>query len=99
MNRVDRANKARPFIARTGGEKPFEFVGAGEAVTDRGLVDVSALRHIPGVTAEQELFDQIARWVEEPDLAIAKAKFVSAISDALPSFRHSESERNLDQRL
>jgi hypothetical protein len=56
-------------------------------------------RHIPCVTAEQKLFDQITRWVEEPDLAIAKAKFVSAISDALPNFRHSQSERNLDQRL
>jgi hypothetical protein len=63
------------------------------------LSNVSALRHIPCVTAEQRLFDQIARWVEEPDLAIAKSKFISAISDALPNFRHSQSERNLDQRL
>ena len=84
----------------TGGEKPFEeFVGAGESVTDCGLSKVSALRHIPCATAEQDLFEQIARWVEEPNLAIAKAKFVSTISDALPNFRHSESERNLDQRL
>jgi hypothetical protein len=45
------------------------------------------------------LFEQIGRWVEEPDLAIAKAQFISTISDALPNFRHSESERNLDQRL
>jgi hypothetical protein len=84
----------------TGGEKPFEeFVGIGETATDCGLLNVSALRHIPCVTAEQELFDQIARWVEEPDLAIAKAKFIGAIADALPNFRHSQSDRNLDQRL
>jgi nucleoside-diphosphate-sugar epimerase len=84
----------------TSGEKPFEeFIGAGETVTDCGLINVSALRHVPCVSAEQKLFDQIARWVDEPDLAIAKSKFVSAISDALPNFRHSESERNLDQRL
>jgi nucleoside-diphosphate-sugar epimerase len=84
----------------TGGEKPFEeFVGTGESATDCGLINVSAVRHIPGVTTEQKLFDQIARWVDEPDLAIAKATFIGAISDALPNFRHSQSERNLDQRL
>jgi nucleoside-diphosphate-sugar epimerase len=84
----------------TGGEKPFEeFVGTGETATDCGLFNVSALRHIPCVTAEQNLFDQIARWVDEPDLAVAKSKFVSAIADALPNFHHSQSDRNLDQRL
>ena len=84
----------------TGGEKPFEeFVGAGESAIDCGLLNVSALRHIPGVAARQELFDQIARWVDEPDLAIAKAKFIDVISAALPNFRHSQSEQNLDQRL
>ena len=84
----------------TGGEKPFEeFVGAGESATDCGLRNVLALRHIPGVAAEQNLFEQIARWVDEPDFAIGKAEFVSVISAALPNFRHSQSERNLDQRL
>ena len=84
----------------TGGEKPFEeFVGAGESAVDCGLLNVLALRHIPGVAAEQKLFEQIARWVDEPDFAIAKAKFVSVISAALPNFRHSQSEQNLDQRL
>jgi nucleoside-diphosphate-sugar epimerase len=84
----------------TGGEKPFEeFVGTGETVTDCGLLNVAALRHSPCAGAEQKLFAQIARWVDEPDLAIAKSKFVSAIADALPNFRHSASERNLDQRL
>jgi len=84
----------------TGGEKPYEeFVGAGESAIDCGLLNVSALRHIPGVAAEQKLFEQIARWVDEPDFAIAKAKFVSVISAALPNFRHSQSEQNLDQRL
>jgi predicted DNA-binding protein with PD1-like motif len=57
------------------------------------------VRHVPCLTTGQELFDQIARWVEEPDLAIAKAKFIGAIADALPNFRHSQSDRNLDQRL
>src|ERR1700719_2505506 len=84
----------------TGGEKPFEeFVGTGESATDCGLINVSAVRHIPGVTTEQKLFDQIARWVDEPDFAIAKADFVSVISAALPNFRHSQSEQDLDQRL
>jgi nucleoside-diphosphate-sugar epimerase len=84
----------------TGGEKPFEeFVGTGETATDCGLLNVSALLHIPGVAAEQKLFDRIARWVEEPDLAIAKAEFINTISAALPNFHHSQSERNLDQRL
>lgn len=84
----------------TGGEKPFEeFVGTGETATDCGLLNVSALLHIPGVATAQKLFDRIARWVEEPDLAIAKAEFISMISAALPNFRHSQSERNLDQRL
>lgn len=84
----------------TGGEKPFEeFVGAGESAIDCGLLNVLALRHIPGVAAGQELFEEIARWVDEPDFAIAKARFVSVISAALPNFRHSQSEQNLDQRL
>src|SRR6202045_758387 len=92
-----------PFLLTpldTGGEKPFEeFVGADETVADCGLSNVSALRHIPGVHAENKLFDNIARWVDEPDLAVAKAKFINAIADTLPNFRHSESEQNLDQRL
>ena len=84
----------------TGGEKPFEeFVGTGESATDCGLSNITAVRHVPCLTAEQKLFDQIARWVAEPDLAIAKSKFISAISEAVPNFRHSDSERNLDQRL
>jgi nucleoside-diphosphate-sugar epimerase len=84
----------------TGGEKPFEeFVGAGESAIDCGLLNVLALRHIPGVAAEQKLFEQITRWVDEPDFAIVKAKFVSVISAALPNFHHSQSEQNLDQRL
>jgi FlaA1/EpsC-like NDP-sugar epimerase len=84
----------------TGGEKPFEeFVGAGESATDCGLRNVLALRHIAGVAAEKKLFEEIARWVDEPDSAVAKANFVSAISAALPNFRHSQSEQNLDQRL
>jgi FlaA1/EpsC-like NDP-sugar epimerase len=84
----------------TGGEKPFEeFVGPGETATDCGLRNVSALRHIPGMAGGRGLFDRIACWVEEPGRAIAKTEFASAISEALPNFRHSESERNLDQRL
>jgi nucleoside-diphosphate-sugar epimerase len=84
----------------TSGEKPFEeFVGTGETVSGCGLFNVSALRHIPCAATGHKLFDQIARWVDEPDLAIAKGKFVRAVSDALPNFSHSESERNLDQRL
>jgi nucleoside-diphosphate-sugar epimerase len=84
----------------TGGEKPFEeFVGAGENPTDCGLANLTAVRHVPCLNAEKKIFDQIAHWVTEPDLAIAKSKFISAISDALPNFRHAESERNLDQRL
>jgi nucleoside-diphosphate-sugar epimerase len=84
----------------TGGEKSFEeFVGAGESAIDCGLLNVLALRHMSGVAAGQKLFEQIARWVYQPDFAIAKAEFVSAISAALPNFRHSQSEQNLDQRL
>jgi nucleoside-diphosphate-sugar epimerase len=84
----------------TSGEKPFEeFVGTGESATDCGLSNITAVRHVPCLTAGQKLFDQIARWVAEPDLAIAKSKFISAISDAVPNFRHSDSELNLDQRL
>lgn len=84
----------------TGGEKPFEeFVGTDESATDCGLSNLTTVCHVPCLTAEQKLFDQIARWVAEPDLAIVKSKFISAISDAVPNFRHSDSERNLDQRL
>lgn len=84
----------------TGGEKPFEeFVGTGESLTDCGLANVSALRHIPYANAGQDLFDQISRWVDEPALAVTKGGFVGAISDALPNFHHAESERNLDQQL
>jgi nucleoside-diphosphate-sugar epimerase len=84
----------------TGGEKPFEeFVGAGESATDCGLSNLTTVRHVPCLTTEPKIFDQIARWVAEPDLAIAKSQFISAISDAVPNFRHAESEQNLDQRL
>src|SRR5580698_1502084 len=54
----------------TGGEKAFEeFVGLGESVADCGLLNVSALRHVPCAAAERRLFDDITRWVNEPSLA------------------------------
>jgi nucleoside-diphosphate-sugar epimerase len=84
----------------TAGEKPFEeFVGLGESVTDCGLRNVSALHHVPGAEAERKLLDRIARWVNEPDLAVARDEFIGAVVDAVPNFSHSDSERNLDQRL
>src|SRR5262249_22513129 len=84
----------------TSGEKPYEeFVGAGESATDCGLANLSALRHVPCAGATPRLLEDITAWVTEPDLAVAKDTFVNAISDVMTTFRHRETEQNLDQRL
>jgi hypothetical protein len=57
------------------------------------------VRHLASRAAIDGFFDEIATMVNDPTLLIGKADVVSTIRNRLTSFRHVESDKNLDQRL
>ena len=84
----------------TSGEKPCEeFVGEGEEAIQLQLQAISALRHRPTDAIARGLLERLGRFVADPMLEISKAEIVAEIQRAVPSFRHVETGRNLDQRF
>jgi FlaA1/EpsC-like NDP-sugar epimerase len=84
----------------TSGEKPYEeFVAAGETLSECGLATMQAIRHVPSAAVEQGLFERLQKMVNEPHSSVAKAELVDAVTRALMNFRHTDTGRNLDQRL
>jgi FlaA1/EpsC-like NDP-sugar epimerase len=83
----------------TSGEKPYEeFVGVGEALVDVGLVSLQAVRHraegdLDGVLAE------LQRLIDDHAAAVDKQELAQLISRAVPTMRHIETGRSLDQRM
>jgi hypothetical protein len=84
----------------TSGEKEYEqFIGDGERVADLGMSTVMAISRQPSTSPATNLLGLLDAVVNNPQRPIDKAELVRAISSALPSFRHIETGRNLDQRL
>jgi FlaA1/EpsC-like NDP-sugar epimerase len=84
----------------TSGEKPYEeFVGQGEEVTEIGMSALCAIRHVQSADANQILFDKLEEYVEDPSVFVNKSLLTEAISEILANFFHTETGKNLDDRL
>jgi FlaA1/EpsC-like NDP-sugar epimerase len=84
----------------TSGEKPYEeFVGYGETAVDIGMRAVRAFRHMSSRAFEHGLFDRMAGWIDDPHAHAEKGDIVDEMRQALMTFRHVETGRNLDQRF
>jgi hypothetical protein len=84
----------------TSGEKEYEqFISDGETVADVGMSTVMAISHQPNISRATDLLKLLNAVVNDPQKPIDKVDLVRAITSALPSFRHIETGRNLDQRL
>jgi FlaA1/EpsC-like NDP-sugar epimerase len=84
----------------TSGEKEYEqFISDGETVADVGMSTVMAISHQPSISPATDLLKLLDAVVNDPQKPIDKADLVGTITSALPSFRHIETGRNLDQRL
>jgi FlaA1/EpsC-like NDP-sugar epimerase len=83
----------------TGGEKPYEeFVGDGERAHDVGLAQLRAVRHTGG-PLDPAFIPGLRRVINDAGTATSKAALASAIASVIPSFRHADSGKHLDQRM
>jgi FlaA1/EpsC-like NDP-sugar epimerase len=84
----------------TSGEKPFEeFVGYGECEVDIGLKAIGAIRHRGNQVVGKEFFTQLSKLYETFPTEATKEEIVELVRDAIPTFHHVETGRNLDQRF
>ena len=84
----------------TSGEKSYEeFVGEGETVVDIGIKAMRAVCHVPSRALDSKLFDRIVALVEDPLRPVDKNRIVEDVSQALASFCHIDTGKNLDQRF
>ena len=83
----------------TSGEKAFEeFAGDGERAEPIGFASLLGIRHLPQPRIESLLVD-LEALVGDCTRAADKAAIVALLSDAVPTLRHSETGRHLDQRM
>lgn len=83
----------------TSGEKPFEeFLGEGEASTEIGFNALLGIRHLPSRAFETHLFEKLERLVGSLELH-RKSEIIGLIAEAIPTFKHVETGRSLDQRM
>jgi len=83
----------------TSGEKPYEeFAGAGETARNVGFTTVLGIAHPPqsGIDA---VVRELESLVQGGDCSVDKANLVELIGRAVPSMRHLETGRSLDQRM
>jgi FlaA1/EpsC-like NDP-sugar epimerase len=86
----------------TTGEKPFEeFLGPGEVAVGIGLESLEAIRYC-GMVASSTIMELVARIrmiCASYSVEISKDDLVGMVRNALPEFVHSETGKNLDQRV
>ena len=85
----------------TNGEKPYEeFVSAGEVASEVGLQALSAVRHREPPAQELDaVLDFLERAVSDARMPLSKAEIVAMLAKVIPSFRHVETGRSLDDRI
>jgi FlaA1/EpsC-like NDP-sugar epimerase len=85
----------------TMGEKPFEeFVDDGERAVDAGMKDLLAVAFQAAPAREVErVVAHLEDLVAHPDRPAVKEDIVRLVSSLVPSFRHAETGRSLDQRM
>jgi FlaA1/EpsC-like NDP-sugar epimerase len=84
----------------TSGEKPYEeFWGEDESAREVGLKHLLAVEHVPPpAEALSAALRRLAGLVAEPTRAADKADVVETIGSVVPTFRHRETGRSLDDR-
>ena len=84
----------------TSGEKSYEeFVGEGETAVDIGMKAIRAFCHVPSRAIDSKLFDWMAILIDDAHRPVDKTRIVEQVGQALASFCHVDTGRNLDQRL
>jgi FlaA1/EpsC-like NDP-sugar epimerase len=84
----------------TSGEKSYEeFVGEGETAVDIGMKAIRAFRHVPSRAIDNNLFDRMAPLIDNPHIPVNINRIVEEVSQALASFCHVDTGKNLDQRF
>jgi len=84
----------------TSGDKPYEeFVGAGEAISEVGFKNLLVLTRDSTHATSMDVIDKLSQLVEGAQTTPTKADIVSLVSGALPSFRHIETGKSLDERI
>jgi FlaA1/EpsC-like NDP-sugar epimerase len=84
----------------TSGEKSYEeFVGEGETAVDIGMKAIRAFCHVPSRAIDGKLFDRMALLIDDPHRPVNINRIVEEVSQALASFCHVDTGKNLDQRF
>jgi FlaA1/EpsC-like NDP-sugar epimerase len=84
----------------TSGEKSYEeFVGEGETAVDIGMKAIRAFCHVPSRAIDGKLFDRMALLIDDPHRPVNINRIVEEVSQALVSFCHVDTGKNLDQRF
>jgi FlaA1/EpsC-like NDP-sugar epimerase len=84
----------------TSGEKPYEeFVGEDETEINLDLHAISAVHHQSSGAIEGGALQRLEQAIADPTVDISKADIVGEIARILPHFHHTETGRNLDERL
>lgn len=83
----------------TSGEKPFEeFVGQGEQPVDVGMKAIGAVRHAFNPMVDDRAIEWFEDLCRDPQRHADKDSLIQALSKLIPSFRHVETGRSLDDR-
>jgi FlaA1/EpsC-like NDP-sugar epimerase len=83
----------------TSGEKPFEeFVGEGERDCDLGFVALRGIHHHRSLGIERVLAE-LQRAIDGPTAPADKESLTRLLESAVPTMRHVETGRHLDQRM
>ncbi len=84
----------------TAGEKPYEeFVGEGEQAIDVGLRSIAAIRYSPNPRVGANTIDEIEDLCRDWERPLRKNELIELAARALPTFRHAETGRSLDDRV
>ena len=84
----------------TSGEKSYEeFVGEGETAVDIGMKAIRAFCHVPSRAIDSNLFDRMALLIDDPHRPVNINRIVEEVSQAMASFCHIDTGKNLDQRF
>src|ERR1700730_2368949 len=84
----------------TSGENAHEeFVGEGETAVDIGMKAIRAFCHVPSRAIDSKLFDRMVLLIDDPHRPVNINHIVEEVSQALASFCHLDTGKNLDQRF
>jgi len=102
LDRVARSGRWPLLLTplNTSGEKSYEeFVGEGETAVDIGMKAIRAFCHVPSRAIDGKLFDRMALLIDDPHRPVNINRIVEEVSQALASFCHVDTGKNLDQRF